>query len=213
MSKLRVLIVDDHTLFRKGLKEILYDMPIIGSCEEAKSGLEALELIKNNFFDLVFLDIAMPDMDGLEVLKRIKAIKPELKVLILSMYSEEQYASRAIKAGADGFMNKSADPEELAKAIEKISRGSKYLPESFTERIVDLFQRPSQILPHERLSEREFQVFKMIAQGKSLVEISKELSISIKTVSTYRARVLEKLNLKNNAEIVNYAIRNSLISD
>lgn len=213
MSKLRVLIVDDHTLFRKGLKEILYDIPLIESCEEAKSGLEALELIKKNSFDLVFLDIAMPDMDGLEVLKRIKAIKPEIKVLILSMYSEEQYATRSLKAGADGFMNKSADPEELAKAIEKISRGSKYLPESFTERIVDLFQRPSQILPHERLSEREFQVFKMIAQGKSLVEISKELSISIKTVSTYRARVLEKLNLKNNAEIVNYAIRNSLISD
>lgn len=213
MSKLRVLIVDDHTLFRKGLKEILYDIPLIESCEEAKSGLEALELIKKNSFDLVFLDIAMPDMDGLEVLKRIKAIKPEIKVLILSMYSEEQYATRSLKAGADGFMNKSADPEELAKAIEKISKGSKYLPESFTERIVDLFQRPSQILPHERLSEREFQVFKMIAQGKSLVEISKELSISIKTVSTYRARVLEKLNLKNNAEIVNYAIRNSLISD
>lgn len=213
MSKLSVLIVDDHTLFRKGLKEILYDMPLIESCDEAKSGLEALELIKKNSFDLVFLDIAMPDMDGLEVLRRIKAIRPNLKVLILSMYSEEQYATRAIKAGADGFMNKSADPEELTKAIEKISRGGKYLPESFTEKIVDLFQKPSQILPHERLSEREFQVFKMIAQGKSLVEISKELSISIKTVSTYRARVLEKLNLKNNAEIVNYAIKNSLISD
>lgn len=209
---MKVLIVDDHTLFRKGLKEILLDLPKIEECLEAKNGFEAIELIGKENFDLIFLDISMPNIDGLETLRRIKALKPDTKVLILSMYPEEQYASRAIKMGANGYITKSADPEELLRAIDKILRGGKYLPDSFSERLVSYLHKPEQILPHEKLSEREFQVFLMIAQGKSLVDISKELSISIKTVSTYRARILEKLDLKNNAEIINYAIKHSLIS-
>lgn len=213
MNKLKVLIVDDHTLFRKGLKEILFDLAEITECKEAKSGYEAIEMLDNENFDIVFLDIAMPDIDGLETLKRIRARNPNIKVLILSMYPEEQYATRALKYGADGFMNKSADPEELGKAIEKISKGGKYLAESLSDKIIDLFRKPEYILLHERLSDREFQVFLMIARGKSLVEISKELSISIKTVSTYRARILEKLDLKNNADIINYAIKHSLVSN
>lgn len=209
MIKLKVLIVDDHTLFRKGLREILIDIPYIGECKEAKDGNEAISLVEKENFNLIFLDIAMPKIDGLETLRRIKSIKPESKVLLISMYPEEQYASRALKMGADGYMTKSADPEELTKAVEKILRGGKYIPESFSEKLI--FQNPEHMLPHEKLSEREFQVFLMIAKGKSLIEISKELSISIKTVSTYRARILEKLDLKNNAEIINYAIKHSLL--
>lgn len=213
MNKLKILIVDDHTLFRKGLKEILLDNPSIKECKEAESGYEAFSMIEKENFDIIFLDIAMPKIDGLETLRRLKSINPEVKVLMLSMYPEEQYAARALKLGADGYITKSADPEELNKAMDKILKGGKYIPESFSEKLISYFQKPSDILPHEKLSEREFQVFLMIAKGKSLIEISKDLTISIKTVSTYRARILEKLNLQNNAEIINYAIRHRLISD
>lgn len=212
MNKIRVLIVDDHTLFRKGLKEILLDLPFIQECKEAKDGYEAVKFVEKEHFDLVFLDIAMPQIDGLETLRRIKTINPDIKTLLISMYPEEQYASRALKLGANGYMTKSADPEELTRAIEKILKGGKYLPESFSEKLISYFEKSDKILPHEKLSEREFQVFLMIAQGKSLIDISRELSISIKTVSTYRARILEKLDLKNNAEIVNYAIKQKLIT-
>ncbi|MCX7987895.1 MAG: response regulator transcription factor [Thermodesulfovibrio sp.] len=212
MNKIKVLIVDDHTLFRKGLKEILLDLPFIQECKEAKDGYEAVKFVEKEHFDLVFLDIAMPQIDGLETLRRIKTINPDIKTLLISMYPEEQYASRALKLGANGYMTKSADPEELTRAIEKILKGGKYLPESFSEKLISYFEKSDKILPHEKLSEREFQVFLMIAQGKSLIDISRELSISIKTVSTYRARILEKLDLKNNAEIVNYAIKQKLIT-
>jgi DNA-binding NarL/FixJ family response regulator len=213
MNKLKILIVDDHTLFRRGLREILLDNPSVKECKEANSGYEAFSMIEKENFDLIFLDIAMPKIDGLETLRLLKSINPEVKILMLSMYPEEQYAVRALKLGADGYITKSADPEELNKAIEKISKGGKYIPESFSEKLISYFQKPSDILTHEKLSEREFQVFLMIAKGKSLLEISKDLSISIKTVSTYRARILEKLNLKNNAEIINYALKHGLISN
>lgn len=207
---LKVLIVDDHTLFRKGLKEILLDTPHIKECKEAKSGYEAIDILSKENFDIVFLDIAMSDINGIETLKKIKNLYPETKVLMLSMYPEEQYAMRSLKCGASGYLTKSADPEELLKAIDKIIKGGKYLPYTFSEKLLHYIDK-SDIPPHEKLSEREFQVFLMIAKGKSLIEISRELSISIKTVSTYRARILEKLGLENNAEIINYAIKHGLI--
>lgn len=210
-KKIKVMIIDDHTLFRKGLREILLDFPFIETCIEAKSGKEALEILSQEKFDLIFLDIAMPDMDGIETLKKIKQNDYQTKILMLSMYPEEQYAIRALKYGASGYLTKSADPEELQKAIERISSGSKYVPEAFSKKVLDYIDKSEMLSPHEILSERELQVFMMIARGKSLVEISKDLSISIKTVSTYRARILEKLNLQNNAEIINYAIRHGLI--
>lgn len=209
--KLKILIVDDHTLFRKGLKEILLDTPYIEECKEAKSGREAIDILSKEKFDIVFLDIAMPGMDGIETLKKIKAEHPDTNILMLSMYPEEQYAMRSLKYGASGYLTKSADPEELLKAIDKIIKGGKYLPKAFSEKLIDYIEKTQEIPPHEKLSEREFQVFLMIARGKSLVEISRELSISIKTVSTYRARILEKLECRNNAEIINYAIRHGLI--
>ncbi len=205
------MIIDDHTLFRKGLREILLDFPFIEECKEARSGKEALEILSQEKFDILFLDIAMPDMDGIETLKLIKNRDYQTKILMLSMYPEEQYAIRALKCGASGYITKSADPEELMRAIEKIIAGGKYVPEAFSEKVLHYIDKSEALSPHEMLSERELQVFMMIARGKSLVEISRELSISIKTVSTYRARILEKLNLQNNAEIINYAIRHGLI--
>lgn len=209
--KIKVMIIDDHTLFRKGLREILLDFPFIEECKEARSGKEALEILSQEKFDILFLDIAMPDMDGIETLKLIKSRDYQTKILMLSMYPEEQYAIRALKYGASGYITKSADPEELMRAIEKIIAGGKYVPEAFSEKVLHYIDKSEALSPHEMLSERELQVFMMIARGKSLVEISRELSISIKTVSTYRARILEKLNLQNNAEIINYAIRHGLI--
>lgn len=213
MNKIKVLIVDDHTLFRKGLKEILLDLPSVGECKEAKDGFEAIKFVEKENFDLIILDIAMPQIDGLETLRRLKLIKPDLKILLISMYPEEQYATRALKMGANGYMTKSADPEELTKAVDKILKGGKYIPDSFSDKLISYIQKPQDIEAHEKLSEREFQVFLMIAKGKSLIDISKELSISIKTVSTYRTRILEKLDLKNNAEIISYAIKHKLITE
>lgn len=210
-KKLKILIVDDHTLFRKGLKEILLDTPFIQECKEAKSGHEAIEFLSKESFDIVFLDIAMPNMDGIETLRKIKKLYPDTKVLMLSMYPEEQYAIRSLKYGASGYLTKSADPDELLKAVNKIIKGGKYVPHAFSEKLVHYIDKSTEIPAHEKLSEREFQVFLMIARGKSLIEISKELSISIKTVSTYRARILEKLECENNAEIINYAIKHGLI--
>jgi len=211
IEKLKVLIIDDHTLFRKGLKEILLDTSYIEDCKEAKNGQEALDIISREKFDIVFLDIAMPDINGIETLKKIKTLYPEVKVLMLSMYPEEQYAMRSLKLGASGYITKSADPEELLRAVEKIVKGGKYIPQSFSEKLLHYLDKSNDIPLHEKLSEREFQVLLMIARGKTLREISKDLSISIKTVSTYRARILEKLELQNNAEIINYAITHGLI--
>lgn len=211
IEKLKVLIIDDHTLFRKGLKEILLDTSYIEDCKEAKNGQEALDIISREKFDIVFLDIAMPDINGIETLKKIKTLYPEIKVLMLSMYPEEQYAMRSLKLGASGYITKSADPEELLRAVEKIVKGGKYIPQSFSEKLLHYLDKSNDIPLHEKLSEREFQVLLMIARGRTLREISKDLSISIKTVSTYRARILEKLELQNNAEIINYAIKHGLI--
>ncbi|MGC8938415.1 MAG: response regulator [Thermodesulfovibrio sp.] len=211
-KKLKVLIVDDHTLFRKGLKEILLDNPYITECKEAKTGYEAIDILSKENFDIVFLDIAMPDMDGIETLKKIKNEHPETKILMLSMYPEEQYAIRSLKYGASGYLTKSAEPDELLNAVNKIIKGGKYIPQAFSEKLIHYIDKSWEIPPHEKLSEREFQVFLMIAKGKSLIEIARELSISIKSVSTYRARILEKLGCENNAEIINYAIKNGLIA-
>ena len=211
IEKLKVLIIDDHTLFRKGLKEILLDTSYIEDCKEAKNGQEALDIISREKFDIVFLDIAMPDINGIETLKKIKTLYPEIKVLMLSMYPEEQYAMRSLKLGASGYITKSADPEELLRAVEKIVKGGKYIPQSFSEKLLHYLDKSNDIPLHEKLSEREFQVLLMIARGRTIREISKDLSISIKTVSTYRARILEKLELQNNAEIINYAIKHGLI--
>lgn len=205
-----ILIADDHSVVREGVKHILSDMPE-AVLSEAGNGQEALDKIQKKDYDLVLLDIAMPGKDGLDVLRDIKSGKPHTKVLILSMFPEEQYALRALKSGASGYLTKESIPEELIKAIRKILRGGKYISSEFSDKILSSFDNDAEKPVHESLSNREYQVMRMIASGKTLSEMADELFLSVKTVSTYRTRILEKMNLKNNAEIMHYAVKNSLV--
>lgn len=208
---IRILIADDHPVIRKGLVQIIEDATGLIIEDEASNGYEVLEKIRTNNFDVIILDISMPGLNGLEVLKQIKIIKSNLPVLILSMYPEEQYAIRALKAGASGYLTKESAPEELVKAILKITNGGKYISSSLAEILAFDFLGEKNKMAHELLSDREFQVMSMIASGKTVSEIADELSLSVKTVSTYRSRILSKMNLNNNAELTHYAFENNLI--
>jgi two-component system invasion response regulator UvrY len=208
---MKILIADDHAVVREGLKQILSENPNINVTAEASTGHEVLQQIEKNNFDLVVLDISMPGRGGLDILKEIRNKRPKLPVLILSMYPEEQYAVRVLKAGASGYMTKNSAPHELIIAIKQISKGKKYVSPSLAERLaVDLEVTTGRPL-HESLSDREYQVMCMIASGKTLKEIAEQLSLSIKTISTYRSRILEKMNMKSNAGLTHYAIKNSLV--
>ena len=208
---IKILIADDHAVVREGIKHILSEIPDIHIAGEARSGTEVLDRINSKDFDLILLDIAMPGRDGLEILKDIKMQKPKLSVLILSMFPEEQYALRALKSGAAGYLTKDSIPAELVKAIRKIARGGKYISASFSEKLLFSLDSDAERPPHETLSDREFQVMRMIASGKRLREIADELALSEKTVSTYRSRILEKMGMRNNTELTYYAIKNRLV--
>lgn len=210
---INILIADDHAIVRKGLKQIVSEEKDMCVSAEAKDGNELLDLLRNgkNKFSIIILDINMPGKNGLEVLKDIKNLYPVIPVLILSMFSEEQYGLRAIKAGADGYLKKVSAPGELVIAIRKIVSGNKYINEALAAKLaVDVTHR-SKPLPHETLSDREYQIMCLIASGKSADEISEELNISIHTVYSYRNRLLEKINLKSNVELTQYVIQNKLI--
>jgi DNA-binding NarL/FixJ family response regulator len=208
---MKILIADDHAVVREGLKQILSESSEMVVTAEASTGPEVLEKIGKDDFDLVVLDISMPGRGGLDILKEIKNKKPRLPVLILSMYPEEQYAVRVLKAGASGYMTKESAPHELVKAIQQISKGKKYVSPSLAEKLaLDLEITTGRPL-HESLSDREYQVMCMIASGKTLKEIAEQLSLSIKTISTYRSRILEKMNMKSNAELTHHAIKNRLV--
>lgn len=208
---MKILIADDHAVVREGLKQILSESSEMVVTAEASSGPEVLEEIGKDDFDLVVLDIAMPGRGGLDILKEIKNKKPRLPVLILSMYPEEQYAVRVLKAGASGYMTKESAPHELVKAIQQISKGKKYVSPSLAEKLALDLEITTGRPPHESLSDREYQVMCMIASGKTLKEIAEQLSLSIKTISTYRSRILEKMNMKSNAELTHHAIKNRLV--
>ena len=208
---IRILVVDDHPIIRKGLKQIIEETYDLIVEEEASNGYEVLEKIQKKNFDVIILDLAIPGINGLDVLKQLKKIKPELPVLILSMYPEEQYAVRVLKAGASGYLTKESAPEELVKAIRKVKNGGKYISSSLAEKLAFNISVDSNKMVHELLSDREFQVMCMIASGKTVSEIADELSLSVKTVSTYRYRILDKMNLNNNAELTHYAFENNLI--
>jgi DNA-binding NarL/FixJ family response regulator len=208
---IKILIADDHAIVREGLKQILSESPDLIVVAEASSGQEVLEKISKSDLDLVVLDIAMPGRGGLDILKEIKTQRPRLPVLMLSMYPEEQYAIRVLKSGASGYLTKESAPSELVMAIRQISQGKKYISPSLAEKLaIDLEINPDK-MPHEILSDREYQVMCMIASGKTLKEIADGLSLSIKTISTYRSRILEKMNMKTNAELTHYAIKNNLV--
>lgn len=207
----RVLIVDDHAIVRKGLKQIVADTPDITVAGEAKNGYEALDMISKYNYDVVLLDISMPGMSGLDVLKQLINQKPRLRILILSIYPEEQYAVRTLKAGASGYLTKDSAPEELVAAIREVSSGGNYISRSLGEKLVANLKRDESKQPHEALSDREFQVMRMIASGKKGKEIAEELLLSVKTVSTYRRRILDKLGIKNNSALIRYAMQNRLL--
>jgi DNA-binding NarL/FixJ family response regulator len=207
---IKIIIVDDHAVVRKGLIQILEEKPGVYSVDEANSGDELLEKIQHIDYDVIVLDISMQGKDGIDTLKCLRKSKPEVQVLAFSMYPEDQYAIRMLKAGAAGYLNKECSPDEFMKAIERVSKGQKYVPPQLGEILLnnlDLGKAPL----HENLSDREFQVMCIMAKGKTPTQIAAELNLSINTISTYRIRILEKLGLKNTAEITHYAIKNRLI--
>jgi DNA-binding NarL/FixJ family response regulator len=208
---IKILIADDHAIVRKGLKHILSETSDLVVAGETGDGREVINKVYKNDYDVVLLDIAMPGRGGLEVLEELRQKKPDLPVLILSMHSEEQYAVRALRTGAAGYLTKESAPEELIKAIRKVSRGGKYVTASLAERLASAIGIDVEKPPHETLSNREYQVLCMIASGKTAKQISEELSLSVKTISTYRCRILNKMNMKNNAELTYYAIQNLLV--
>jgi DNA-binding NarL/FixJ family response regulator len=208
---IRVLIADDHAIVREGLKQIVADTRDIIVAGEAKDGREALDMVSKNNYDVVLLDISMPGMSGLDVLKQLRSQKPLLRILILSIYPEEQYAVRTLKAGASGYLTKESAPDELVAAIRKVSSGGNYISRSLGEKLVSNLRKNDSEQPHEALSDREFQVMRMIASGKKGKEIAEELLLSVKTVSTYRRRVLDKLGIKNNSALIRYAMQNRLL--
>ncbi|MBT3368271.1 MAG: response regulator transcription factor [Nitrospina sp.] len=208
---IKVLIVDDHTVVREGLKEILSQTPDLILVGEARSGSEALVQARNTNPDVVLLDVGLPDKNGLEVIKDLKSEFPDMVVLVLSMYPEDRFEKRFLKAGASGYLTKASDSEQLITAIRKVSHGGKLVSPYLAEKLAfDLEQDPSKS-PHELLSDREYQVMCLIASGISLTEIAKNLSLSINTISTYRTRILNKVNVENNIQLTHYVLENKLL--
>lgn len=207
----KILIIDDHEIVRNGLKKILNEHPDERTFGEASTASEALRLVAEQDWDVVVLDLTLGDRSGLEVLRELKQLRPRLPVLILSMHSEEQYARRMFKAGAAGYITKDSPRAELLKAINKVAEGGRYISDALAEALVIGLERGSDRPPHELLSDREFEVMRLIASGKTVGEIAVLLSLSDKTISTYRARILEKMGMKTNAELTHYAIQNKLV--
>ena len=208
---IKVFITDDHLLIREGFKKLLKDEMDIEVAGEAGNANDAMDFLLKNNVDVLILDINLPDKSGLDLLKELKEFKPDLRVLILSMHPEDRFAMRVLRAGAYGYVTKESAGEELVKAIRKVHSGGKYVSATLAEKLVFEIQSGSDKPVHEILSDREFQVFQMIASGKTLAEIADSLSLAVTTVSTYRARILEKLNLHSNAELIHYAITNNLL--
>ena len=208
----RVLIADDHAVVRNGVKKMFEDQPDETTFGEASTDLEVLKLVREENWDLVILDISLGGgRNGLNALKEIRQIRPRLRVLILTMHAEEQYARRAFKAGASGYITKDSPRAELLKAINKVAEGGRYVSQAFAEELVIGFESGSDRPPHEALSDREFEVLRLIASGKTVSEIASMLSLSDSTVSTYRGRILEKMGMKTNAELTHYAIHSKLV--
>ena len=207
---MKILIADDHAVVRAGLKQILTGVSGVTEIDGDANGKELMQKIKEKDFDVVVLDISMPGKSGLEVLKELKNAKPKIPVLMLSMFPEGQYAVRVLKAGASGYLTKDSASEELVNAVEKIYLGRKYITPSLAEKLAD-FSWEGDKFPHEKLSDREFDIFKMIASGNTVKEVAANLFLSVKTVSTYKARIYEKMKLQTRVDITSYAIKNKLI--
>jgi len=209
-GRIHILIVDDHAMVRQGLAQILEKndgMQVVASCW---NGAEALRWLRNHDCDVALLDVAMPDMNGIELLKQIKANKPKIPVLIISAYPESQYAVRLVKAGASGYLNKECAPEEVIDAVRSVVEGKMHLSPDAVKMLVNDINLPDERLPHETLSIREFQIFKLIVSANTVTEIANSTHLSPKTISTYRSRILEKMHLHNNVELMRYAVEHQL---
>lgn len=208
-----VLVADDHAIVRDGLKQILLRTGDIVVGAEAKNAQEAMQLVRHREWDVLLMDMSMPGRSGLDLIKQVKSERPKLPILVLSMHQEEQYAVRAIRAGASGYLNKDSASELLVSAIRKVVGGGMFVSQSAGELLARDTKGGSDVPPHTVLSDREFQVFSMIVQGKTVTEIAAELALSVKTVSTHKTHVLEKMKLTNQAELVRYAIAHRLLDD
>ena len=211
MPMKQIFIADDHGLIREGFKRLIeaeVGLEVIG---ESDNGLDALSFLREHDCDLLVLDISMPGKNGLELLKELKVLRPGLKVLILTMHPEDRFALRALRAGADGYLTKVSAPKELIKAIEKVLNGGKYITESLAEQLATHLDLSARKAGHELLSDREFEVFILLAEGKGVAEIADQIHLSQSTINTYRARILEKMGLRSNADIIHYALRNNLL--
>jgi two-component system, NarL family, invasion response regulator UvrY len=211
MTRVRLLIADDHAVVRQGIRQILSDAPEVEVVAEASNGLEAIEIVRSGDVDVVILDLSMPGLSGLETVKKLRQDYPDVPVLVLSMHPEEQYAVRVMRTGAAGYLTKDGAPEELVAAVRSVARGHKYVTSTLAERLAHELERGSDKLPHEVLSDREYQVMLLMAEGLSGRDIAERLTLSAKTVSTYRARLLHKMNMSSNVELIRYALRQGLI--
>ena len=211
-TTIRILLADDHAMFREGVKQLLSNTTDFAVVGEASDAAQILEKVHRTECDVVILDISMPGRDGIEVLKQLKQLNPKCNVLILSMYPEDQYAFRAIKAGASGYLTKNRASSELIEAIRRVASGRKYIGAEVAEQLAIDLERDTEKPLHQKLSDREYQVMCMIGSGKAVNEIAKELALSVSTVSTLRSRILRKLRMKTNAEITRYAIKHDLVS-
>ena len=209
----RILIADDHALFRSGLRGILAACPRRPRIDEAATGVEVLKLVAEASYDCILLDILLPDMNGFEIIKRLKVLRPGVRVLVLSMYPEDQFGVRALKAGAAGYLTKNSAPELLLEAVRRVCASLKYISPALVEMLSDDLSdgKPASAAPHERLTDRELQVLTLIASGKTVSDIGRELHLSVKTVSVHRGHILGKMGLKNNAELIKYAVNNGLV--
>ncbi|CAB3725981.1 response regulator transcription factor RqpR [Trinickia soli] len=208
---LRILLVDDHAVVRQGVRQLLVNHGIAREVVEAESGAQALASLDGDPFDVILLDISLPDMNGVEVLKRVKRREPRTPVMMFSMYREDQYAVRSLKAGASGYLSKTVTAAQMIDAIRQVAAGRKYVSPALAEALADYVSFDTDQLPHEKLSDREYQTLCMLASGKRLTDIAHALSLSVKTVSVYRARLLEKMKLRNNAELTFYVMSNRLV--
>ncbi len=209
---IKILIADDHSIFRRGLRQTINDYPDLQVTGEARQGSEVLDLVAKNDYDLVILDITMPGLSGLDILKQLRVIKPELPILVLSMHPEDQYGLRVLKAGGSGYLTKETGEKNLINAIRKAVKGGKHISQEMGEKLAFSFEKDFAKLPHEVLSDREYEIMCLLGLGKSVNAIAAELNLGISTVSTYRTRILEKTGLKNNAAIISYALKNKLVA-
>jgi len=210
-GSIKVLVADDHEIVRQGLKTIISEHSDLNIAGEAENGNQVLKILKKTKVDVVLLDFDMPEKNGLDTLIELKALYPKLPVMILSIFPEDHYGTRFLKAGASGYLQKSSATDQLIDAIRKVFNGGKYISSALTDRLVTNLNRDHERPLHESLTDREFQVFCLLATGKKLKEIADELCLSINTISTYRSRILQKMDMSSNADVIRYAIKNKLV--